>query len=680
MGLSEPVDGVRTAWHHVAKVLRVPTLKGLPKPRPGQRLKLAVGVVQFDHARERSTAMDPKTFDRITRLLGHVTSRRTGILTTIAGLAAAGTLNLEAEAARKAGRRHEKLACRNVGSQCTTGDQCCSGKCVAKETVAGTTYRCGSNRKKHGKKKGGGGGGKPVPGGIPTGEPCVAGSDVCADAAASCVDYTTGSGGPSGTYCLLPYLNDTCTAALQCACNSCYQGTCLTCECSECPADTLCDSPMVCASGCSYSTVQAAIDAITGTGTVTIGPGTYTEDIAFSGKNVMLQGCPSSTENVILTNASYGQRTITVTASSNDHNVVVNDIVLLGYSDDKAGQSGYGGGIKVNGVNLCVGMRTEILGGYQEEGGAIRFGQGEDNTNRRILTIADSVRIHGNEADSYGGGVFADSYTATVISDDASIYENSVASYGGGVAIYYGATLEVRGDAVIRNNSAGDSGGGIMLYGGGQPSSGGTERTIHVHENASIKSNTADQLGGGIAVLYAEGNESVYLDDHALVTLNTTAKGGGVYIGGTDRLNILGDATISSNSATAEGGGVYHKREVYQSASASMKLEDRAAVKDNTASQGAGFYLFSSMEITLSDEATIKDNTAANEGGGIFFYTDPNTLTLSGTSSITGNSASGGGGVWVDAQNPLTGTGYTSSGISGNTPDQCQDMSGACSF
>ena len=619
--------------------------------------------------------MDSSTMDRLARLVGRTVDRRRGVFAALGSMLAGVSAIGDVEAARKAGRRHEKLACRNVGSQCTTGDQCCSGKCVAKETVAGTTFRCGAKRKRNDKKKSGG---KSAPEGIPTGEPCVAGSDVCADSAASCVDYTTGSGGPSGTYCLLPYLNDTCEAGLQCACNSCYKGTCLTCGCAQCPADTLCDSPMVCASGCTYSTVQAAVDAITGYGTVTIGPGTYTEDIAFSGKSVVLQGCPSSTENVILTNASYGKYTITVTASSYN-NVVVNDIVLLGYSDDKAGPSGYGGGIKVDGVNLCVGMRTEILGGWQQKGGGIRFGEGEDNTNRRSLRIADSVWIHGNEADSYGGGVFADSYTQTAISENVSIYENSVAEYGGGVAIYYGATLQVTGDAVIRNNSAGDSGGGIMLYGGGQPT-GGSLPAIQIADHAEIKSNTAGQEGGGIAVLFGDGNENVSLSHDALVTLNSATRGGGVMIGGADKFSMRGNATISSNSATGEGGGVYHTRASYQSSAAYVDLEDYAAVKNNTATQGAGLYFFRTVEVRLTDEATIKDNTAANEGGGIFFYTDPNTLTLSGTSSITSNSASGGGGVWVDAQNPLTGTGYTSSGISGNTPDQCQDMSGACSF
>ena len=75
--------------------------------------------------------MDQDRFDRISQVLGTATSRRAGIfgaIGTALGLVAAPA----ADAARKATRRHEKLACRNANSQCISDDECCSGSCVPK--------------------------------------------------------------------------------------------------------------------------------------------------------------------------------------------------------------------------------------------------------------------------------------------------------------------------------------------------------------------------------------------------------------------------------------------------------------------------------------------------------------------------------------------------------------------
>ena len=94
--------------------------------------------------------MDGSSFDRITRRLGTSTSRRAGIASLLAGaLGLAGVS--AADAARGAGRRHEKLACRNDQSECTASEQCCSGICRVKPG-SGTGYRCVGNHKKKAKK------------------------------------------------------------------------------------------------------------------------------------------------------------------------------------------------------------------------------------------------------------------------------------------------------------------------------------------------------------------------------------------------------------------------------------------------------------------------------------------------------------------------------------------------
>ena len=125
--------------------------------------------------------MDGSSFDRISRRLAVTTSRRGGVAALVAGALGLAGFSV-AEARRGAGRRHEKLACRNDQSECTANEQCCSGICKLKPD-SGTEYRCVGKRKKNGKKnekkddKGGGGG-----------DTCIADGDTCPSLTGCCTD------------------------------------------------------------------------------------------------------------------------------------------------------------------------------------------------------------------------------------------------------------------------------------------------------------------------------------------------------------------------------------------------------------------------------------------------------------------------------------------------------------
>ena len=164
--------------------------------------------------------MDSRIFDNATKVLGSAITRRTGILAAVVGLVTASGTALEGDAARKATRRHEKLACRNANSQCLSDDECCSGRCVPK--FGGTEFRCakGRSRKKDGGKKGGS---DPSGNLIPNGEPCTS-ADTCEDSNASCTTYVDNT--PSGTYCLLQE-GDTCDVGNVCKGHLCS-------DCSRC--------------------------------------------------------------------------------------------------------------------------------------------------------------------------------------------------------------------------------------------------------------------------------------------------------------------------------------------------------------------------------------------------------------------------------------------------------------
>jgi hypothetical protein len=67
-----------------------------------------------------------------------------------------------------------------------------------------------------------------------TGSTCVAGTDTCVSSTATCVTYTSGS--PSGTYCL--QASGTCTANEQCTSGSCSSGRCTIDTAAVCTAGT----------------------------------------------------------------------------------------------------------------------------------------------------------------------------------------------------------------------------------------------------------------------------------------------------------------------------------------------------------------------------------------------------------------------------------------------------------
>ena len=143
------------------------------------------------------TTLDEKQFDGITRALASGMTRRGGIGALIAAVAGAAGVSV---AAANPGRRHEKLACRNANSECTSNDQCCSGSCVPKPE-GGTGFRCAKRHAKKPKNKNE----KEAPVGpvVPLGEPCEPGFSVCERGRCQSFSENPLVQDPAGTYCLL---------------------------------------------------------------------------------------------------------------------------------------------------------------------------------------------------------------------------------------------------------------------------------------------------------------------------------------------------------------------------------------------------------------------------------------------------------------------------------------------
>ncbi|MGI9252801.1 MAG: hypothetical protein ACR2J8_03575, partial [Thermomicrobiales bacterium] len=238
--------------------------------------------------------MDQSSFDRIARLLGGATTRRSGLQAALGAAFGLGVAGADAKSGGKSRDKHRggnrrpavEGPCGNGSRKdniCTRDKDCCTDICnvkAGKKNIDGKG-RCRCHRRGKACKAdknccntltcvngvcGGGGGGS----NIPTSFPCVAGVDICEDSKATCTAYDDGSDGPAGTYCLLPFLATACAKSADCGCNSCYAGACLTCGCGGCPADDACAAPTV-----TTGTIQAAVDAALDGDTITIASGTY---------------------------------------------------------------------------------------------------------------------------------------------------------------------------------------------------------------------------------------------------------------------------------------------------------------------------------------------------------------------------------------------------------------------
>ena len=598
--------------------------------------------------------MDQASFDRLARLLGGTVSRRAGLGAVLAGIL--GSSAPEQTDARRDGRRADRGSGKGLGGGrakpegpcgsgsrkdniCTRDKDCCTGLC---NTKTGKKNHDGKGRCRCVKKNGAckedrnccsrkgqtlscmdgictSGGGL-----IPTGDPCTP-TDACADNRAACTTYESGT--PTGTYCLLPR-GDSCTADKECEPGACFQGVCASCNCGACSMS--CDSPTVC-STCTHTTIQAAINAATAGDTILIGAGTYNEDVAID-KNLNLKACGA----VTVKNATYGNRTIAIT---NQSRVEIIDLVIDGYND--SGPANSGGGINSDGkLYLCRNtiVQNAWFNGTTQGGGVLLL---QNNAGDSALYVWDQTIIQDNEADSYGGGVFVDSYGTADIAHGAKIINNK-SGKGAGISYYFtDKVCTIRHSALIDGNAAGSRGGGIDIY--SQSTTGTFD--LQISGKAKISNNTAVLNGGGISSYYAKADQPEYisLSGNAEISNNTAdSYGGGIY---TEDMcvRISGNAKIANNHAKMRGGGIATSwfTNGFGTGVYAIDLSGDAILESNIADSYGGGFWASLSPVRIAGNAGIKTNSAPQGGGGYVYGTpilvDENA-TITGNTSNAGNS------------------------------------------
>jgi hypothetical protein len=280
----------------------------------------------------------------------------------------------------------------------------------------------------------------------------------------------------------------------------------------------------VCKQGCEHKVINSAVAAAASGDTVSIGPGTYFENVVISNKNLTITGY---SEDYTVIDGGFQGATLSIDGSSPSQNTVnlikltvthgsASGVVIDGATvnmqkvvviSNLSANNGAGPGGGINAFNSVVHITNSIIAHNRApsgEGGGV-FGGGNGASSQSSFTIVSSI-FSGNEAQSGGGISLEGASTATLTS--SSVTGNSAVDGGGAylggfrhVAVEVGAFLTMNGSTIAGNHATG-SGGGVYV---------GLELPQGTFNNSFIVGNSAEVAGGGI-----------YLSEDGSVTLSNT--------------------------------------------------------------------------------------------------------------------------------------------------------------
>ncbi|MFC1751188.1 beta strand repeat-containing protein, partial [Pseudomonadota bacterium] len=416
----------------------------------------------------------------------------------------------------------------------------------------------------------------------------------------------------------------------------------------------------VCSSGCTYTTIQAAINASSNGDSIMVKDGTYSENINFNTKVITVISENGAATTII---EGDGSDAPVVTFASS---ALTSSTVLDGFTISNANDGGTGTasrGIKITSSSAPT-LKNLILKGNKPSlttyGGAIYISGGTATI--QDSTIGDSADI--NQADR-GAGIYA-AYISGALSISNVTFDSNETDYRGG-AVYidnadnYVATIS---DSVFTGNKS-NEGGAI-----GNSNSDQTTLITNTNFTNNLAANdrttySSSTTGDGGAIFVYASTVSV---SGGTFTGNKAFDYGGVYNIESGGNIIINGGSYSSNEATSNNGGA-----LYASNGNSVSISN-ATFNLNTAPAGYGgaFYIAQNPGGTTIDNTNITNNSSLKSGGGFYIYqiTGSTTVTITNGTQITGNSVSGtdsfsyGGGMYLSGYTTFSMTGGS---ISGNS-------------
>jgi parallel beta-helix repeat protein len=431
-----------------------------------------------------------------------------------------------------------------------------------------------------------------------------------------------------------------------------------------------------------HATIQEAIDAAEDGDVIVVSPGTYGENIDFSGKNIILRSTdPGDPEVVAATTLDGGGLDSVVIFQGGE----TAEARLEGFTITQ-GQGRYvnGGGIWVlNNSSPTISSNT-IFGNEAVSGGGILV---EANSSPTIT----GNTIRENQAEFGGGGIAVFDSSPTI--ENNTISSNVTEQFGGGIVVSENASPKIERNT-ISDNQAKLWGGGIAVFDSSamvvsnefQANTAGSDGgSIYVSNSSpTISDNTMNgnraRSGGGITV---SGESSPTIEDNIIIGNRAEQTGGGIHVRDLSSPIILGN-TISDNQAQF-GGGIAAENST-PTISGNIITENRAefggggiavfdtsllmiefnTISNNQAEAGGGIAMEKSSP-TIKDNS-ISDNQANLSGGGIDVFDNSSPMVVS--NEIQSNTAGNdGGGIWVSGDSTLILSEPDDNIYSANQPD-----------
>ncbi len=280
----------------------------------------------------------------------------------------------------------------------------------------------------------------------------------------------------------------------------------------------------VCKSGCSYTSIQAAVNAAPNGATIQVMEGVYIGSVVITNKNLTLKGVEANFTVIDRGPVSVSPAPPAIQLNcTSSHQITITDVTITGGVPSE----GFGGsGLENNGCTVILSNAVVTNNGSRMGGGISNDGN---------MTVKSSTII--NNGAELGGGGIDNEGTLTLVSSFVSDNTTTSPGYGGG--IQNGGTLVVRYSTI--SNNYGPYAGGIVNVVGG---------TAQVIESV-VANNNAYFDGGGLLNI-----GTLNLKGTLVIANQSGGQGGGVFnkIGGNV---VLSGSTIINNTAVTSGGGLF---------------------------------------------------------------------------------------------------------------------------
>jgi len=304
----------------------------------------------------------------------------------------------------------------------------------------------------------------------------------------------------------------------------------------------------VCASGCSYTAIQDAIDDANSDDTIKVAQGTYYENLYIS-KDITLMGGYSPPDW-----ATQGSASLTVidATGQNDSAIMVNRANVTIDNFTITGGSGHyhapnnrtrGGGIYTEGENIQLIISDNIIQGNQAgEGGGLCVDQWPSaaGPNPQILrnTISNNTAVRTHSTSGWGGGI-AMSIASPIIKDNT--ISNNTAYWGGGFLMWHSVPT-IENNNISGNQALGAEGVGGAFF---------IEASSAFIKNNVIANNVAQLYGDGIYIKIPYGPQPQIINNTIVANkYSDTERHAGILL----RDNI--SPIIRNNIVALNGSGI----------------------------------------------------------------------------------------------------------------------------